>query len=763
MPRPTKRAMVLLTGDIYLAWDMIHRTGSANERSGYDPEDRFEVHRQPGGAWFMTDLLEQIVKNERWQGWKIHGPRPVEPPRTAAALRHDDLSHAFALWTKFPRTAGEEAVRVKGYLGSETNERRHPSSWFPGWNGKDAHIELIVATDDGTEGHENGRYDLLTPLVARTMTADRLPWIVWKDRMLGEGRSLLATLSGKQEPPGFGEERAHELYGRAIAIVGVDVLRRQSRRIGRGSSWESLCAETIRAVVEHGELRRFQRVIVLFPSTGALIVKPHPGKRQPDAQLVMDPNEVGESWSMGVEGEVVGSTTCLVAAVAREMMRERRARPITPDSLDALLAGAVKDGLLRMRALHYLGYDAVRPPSTPVARKDGPPARPWSQMLRTSDDLNPTTYCVSTGFDIMYRDHPDLKKAIEPKKDLCTVNIPFKPAMEWSILGSITEAENRKKNTPAPLPERVVKSGPKALASIPRARFGNLLTTDPREIDALQAIATLLRAYADQPGDKPLSIAVFGAPGSGKSFAVTQIAKQIGRKFSGKPMTFNLSQLPSPELLTGALHQVRDVALTGAIPLVFWDEFDTSLAGVPLGWLRYFLAPMQDGEFLEGQVTHPIGRAVFVFAGGTCETIRGFWPDDDKERAKLKAAKVPDFISRLRGSLDVAGINPPGARSDSTTEVTDVHLQVRRAIILHQNLKRITSISEGDAIRVDDAVVRAFLRAPFYEYGARSLEAIVRMSSLSGARIFTASCLPNAAQLGLHVRDGRAFLDRAGA
>ena len=66
---------------------------------------------------------------------------------------------------------------------------------------------------------------------------------------------------------------------------------------------------------------------------------------------------------------------------------------------------------------------------------------------------------------------------------------------------------------------------------------------------------------------------------------------------------------------------MRDLGLSGKLPLVFWDEFDTALEGQPLGWLRYFLAPMQDGAFQDGQITHPIGRAIFVFAGGTAERM----------------------------------------------------------------------------------------------------------------------------------------------
>jgi hypothetical protein len=81
---------------------------------------------------------------------------------------------------------------------------------------------------------------------------------------------------------------------------------------------------------------------------------------------------------------------------------------------------------------------------------------------------------------------------------------------------------------------------------------------------------------------------------------------------------------------------VRDVGLSGALPLVFWDEFDTALEGKKLGWLRYFLAPMQDGRFQDGQLVHPIGRSIFVFAGGTSTTMEklaGTAPEEYRGKA----------------------------------------------------------------------------------------------------------------------------------
>ena len=159
------------------------------------------------------------------------------------------------------------------------------------------------------------------------------------------------------------------------------------------------------------------------------------------------------------------------------------------------------------------------------------------------------------------------------------------------------------------------------LRDVPWGQFGKLQTVDRQEIESYRSIRNLVTEYYRQkPLTRPLSIAVFGTPGSGKSFGVTEMAKAL---LPGQieTITFNLSQFDTPEALLSAFHQVRDISLGGMLPLVFWDEFDTSLAGTPLGWLRYFLSPMQDGRFQEGQISHPLGGAIFVFAGGTSSSI----------------------------------------------------------------------------------------------------------------------------------------------
>ena len=175
----------------------------------------------------------------------------------------------------------------------------------------------------------------------------------------------------------------------------------------------------------------------------------------------------------------------------------------------------------------------------------------------------------------------------------------------------------------------------------------------------MRAVRGLIAEYCSSSWQTPLSLGVFGAPGSGKSFVMVQMAASVAHGLISEEMIeFNLSQFGSLKDLHDALHQVRDVALSGVIPLVCWDEFDAGFQGEKLGWLRYFLAPMEDGKFREGQVSHPIGRAIFVFAGGTKHRMQDFAAHAGIDDDTFRNLKGPDFISRLKGYVNVLGVNP---------------------------------------------------------------------------------------------------------
>jgi len=232
-----------------------------------------------------------------------------------------------------------------------------------------------------------------------------------------------------------------------------------------------------------------------------------------------------------------------------------------------------------------------------------------------------------------------------------------------------------------------------------------------------------------------------------------------------KPITFNLSQFDDPRGLIDALHRVRDISLGGQLPLVLWDEFDTTRVppggAQELGWLPHFLSPMEDGEFQDGQLTHPIGRAVFVFTGGVFKRM------DELARAsqKFRDAKAPDFVSRLSGYVDVAGPNPRNPRNprnpkDAKPE-DDPYYLIRRAVALHSMLHQHWEDvfrGESGAPSIDEGVLRAFLLTRKYKHGARSLGSIIATSAVPDQDHFGRSDLPSEAQLDIHV-DARDFLD----
>jgi hypothetical protein len=299
--------------------------------------------------------------------------------------------------------------------------------------------------------------------------------------------------------------------------------------------------------------------------------------------------------------------------------------------------------------------------------------------------------------------------------------------------------------------------GPQSLPrGVPVERVGHWSSVDRREIETLRGVGHVIDEYVNlyRAGGKlqrPLSVAVFGPPGAGKSFAVKET---IGQKVAGlvETLEFNLSQFEASHELPPAFHQVRDAALEQRLPLVFWDEFDTPLEGRPLGWLRHFLAPMQDGRFREGGLFHPLGPAIFVFAGGTASSFDEFVTVRDEQAEK--AAKKPDFVSRLRGFVDILGPN--------RTSPDDTAVVLRRALLLHALLTRkepqLVGRRDGrSVVRIDPAVLRAFLLAGTYRHGARSMEAIIDMSQLAGTPYFEQSSLPAPHLLEMHV-DAEEFM-----
>jgi len=516
---------------------------------------------------------------------------------------------------------------------------------------------------------------------------DPVNWPRCLDGSEGTPANVVLKMSSPLGQGRLWDRLAGRLADNLTVYVSVGDLRKEFAPVGQPLSWERTATDVTRAVRERRDLASARRVVVSLGLSGALLIE-----RDGPSWLIFDPLHQEGDWEGARPGAASGLGTCIAAALALEASRSE-----TPDWLRA-----IRSGLEAGRALHEGRF--VRPENPD---EDGLtfPATMVAQIL-----LN--------GGDAGFR----------------TVEVP--DGEEWHIFASAFAESHRA------LAARIVVEGDVvACQDVPVERIGAWSSIDRTEIESMRSVRNIIREFLHERRSRPLSLAVFGPPGSGKSFAIKQMAREWmsgGTRIT--VLEFNLSQFASPADLPAALQRVRDCAVEGTLPLVFWDEFDTGLGGRELGWLAQFLAPMQDGAFIEGGITRPIGPAIFIFAGGTHATMASF-----KTRAvEIPGAKATDFLSRLRGYVDILGPN--------SREASDRTFVLRRALLLRALLQlRAPGLLSGNRLDIDPGVLRGFLDVTTYVHGARSMESIVDMSALSGRLRYERSALPPRHQLGLHV------------
>ncbi len=701
-----KQKIIVVTGDVTMDWNLAREREAVSDSWSVDSCSR--VWWQRGGAALQADLIAAVAESLR-----IDGTTDFKLLQTAAPLEpvhHGDprFNHVYTLWTPFGK--GKDITwRVEQFLGLDACSDAigaEEDDWMRIVD--DSADADIVILDDATLGFRD-RSDLW-PEAIRNPSHN--PWVVLKmSKPIAQGL--------------LWEHLLEHFAERLIIVTTIDDIRQTEVQISRQLSWERTAQDAVWELTHNPRvtgLSRCAHVVVSLHTAGSILLSNHPDG---DSQsfLLFDPQVMEGEWERKHPGGMFGYTTCLVAAIARQLMIDQEQPNIT---------SGIQSGMAVMRRLHLMGYG--------IPGTDPRIAELRFPIKGIADEIS----AEITPLSVAQIQNP-IKNILSPMEPEALRVMPgFWTILEDRYTGALNETAQR----------IVLKGIASALHDVPVGRFGALVTVDRREIEALRSIRTLISEYCQRPQVRPLSIAVFGPPGSGKSFGVKQIAKSA-RPGEIQSLTFNISQLRHPDELLDALHQVRDVGLSGKIPLVFWDEFDTSIDARRLGWLRYFLAPMQDGTFQQGQINHPIGRAIFVFAGGTSHRMADFGADlDEVER---RTAKLPDFISRLKGFLNVLGPNP-------VEEISDPYFIIRRAIILRVlfELNAPMIINEDGSTRqvqIDQGILRALLETKCYKHGVRSMESILAMSMLAGKSSFERSNLPPEDQLNLHV-DGRDFLAR---
>ncbi len=734
-PMERRLPRVIVAGDVCIDWlstsvDSLALVPGAPPPMNWQLRNGRHMYATRGGAWLTADFVETAVE----------AVAEMSPPKCEDDLANvppDKIIHSMLMLGPADRERDLEQVQhwvvthFDGYAGPPYPVKAQPKAVL-----NDDPAAEIVLLDDAGNGFRDSDGDW-----PEVLLPGREPLVLYKVRRPLCAGKLWARL------------KDHHL-GRTIALFSADELRGEGGSINRGLSWERTATDLIVSLARDprfNDLRACPFLIVQLGLEGALLVRCQNNKVN-QAQLWFCPNLTeGETLRMG-RGDMSGFGSAFAAAIVGALVKSECYRTGDADEIDKAIRSGIDEGMAVMHRLLEIAFGQCAEPNDKSRKQE--PRYPVKEIFAASIEKIPRVVQVSL---------PDLNVLHSPNQ--------MPEFRAWRII------ESKPTQVFADLAADVVRRGvDKVFADVPVGRFSDLATLDRSEIESYRSIGNLIREFQGNPAPKrPLCLAVFGAPGSGKSFGVHQVAKSLDARV--EKLDFNVSQWTSPEYLVNALHRVRDHAIKGKVPLVFFDEFDSEFDGHQLGWLKYFLAPMQDGVFADGLFTHDIGKAILVFAGGTTASFAEFeglldagnnkseatqTADDgfakketgrhavstNEAQGDLKNAKHPDFISRLRGHVNVFGVNPP----------VDTNL-LRRALVLRNHIEKKypALIDTSKTVRIDDGVLRAILQTPDFRHGVRSIEAILEMSHLVGRTHFDPSLLPPQHQLNLHV-DGNAFM-----
>jgi hypothetical protein len=705
---------IWVTGDLIRDFNIIKQPINL---TGYrDNLSSTVMEIQAGGAWYLEDLIKAIHNIPKNKSLAVKYPG-------AKGSGKLNINQAFQVWVKCKEDHHDKEIetwRIENFLGCkkhQVNKKTDATILYNG-NGK---IDILVIDDVGL-----GFVDDKEIIKEFRIKAKKAKNIIIKTHT-SQFNSLL-----------WNELKNQELFEKTTVVTTIDVLREGGAYITRGYSWDKTIEE-IAQEFDSGQystlFKDLKRVIVLFDKFGIasfsneqerskfrITVNKNTTSVKAEKiafeRFVYDTQNCEGAWDNKHKGCIYGSLSILTAAITL-LYSDKKA------SISYILGLALNS---IQKNIELGGGSDQDPDYTEI---NSYLTRVFSlvqknKKIKSKKDKQDDEFAKS--FKRFYSAYPQYHDSL---------NYGLKRTEDGFKSDILSDVAGHGEHYLYAKAVEIIMRGPgNALKQLPMARFGKYQTYDREEIERINSIHNLIRVYQSHPSDnRPLSFAVFGAPGSGKSFAIKQLLASIFGKLN-EPLVFNLTQFKEIGDLYQALHIVRDRTVKGAMPLVFWDEFDSE----GNKWLKEFLAPMQDGEFNEGSITHPIGRAIFIFAGGTCDTFDEY----QMKVLPLKELKGPDFISRLRGYVNIKG---PNKTSDN-----DEAYIIRRALLIYTYLKKYHApVFEINTIpSISPGVVNALLKTEKYQHGARSMESVIALSRTGSNKHFDTSSLPSPELLVIH-------------
>lgn len=709
------KQLIQVCGDPTVDWFRIHNENIIVRGGVYfwkkqQETSRVRISSKPGGAAMVFQLLKEMIPEEFAL---IEGV--VLDEELLERPKDDRITTSWTLWKEYPNPG----LNLTAFRLMEWQEFE-PGSWDYGTHSLTGSPQLLVVQDSGL----GFRYQSQGwPEALSDGEHKRPEHIIFKLGQYGDMR----------ENPLLNQIEDLGLAQQTTMVTSLSDLRSCAVKVGISLSWERMLEEVVAAVGssngpfwdKNSDSLKYKQVVVTIGASGAVIVG------QKANTLIFDCRGQEGDLAAQYPGQMIGYNTCVLGALAAGWVEN----PQAPDWGRSVYRGIALARLLHIKGLEVVvdeNHKSLQYPYAMLAQA----YRQW--IAKPALPLNILDKTLGLGIFV------DDRNLANNSRTLGRWTILEKTLIKGDMIQQDYLKNTRNIEAVSECASNIVVYGPrKALPDVPIEIVGSWYSADRQEVEGVRSVNNAMRNYLQlKRPDNPLCVAVFGPPGAGKSFVIKEIAKGLGLAADAQ-VTFNLSQFRSASELQTAFNQIRDLNLKGKTPLVFWDEFDTPCEGQPLGWLQYFLAPMQDGEFTDQGQTHPLGPGIYVFAGATRYSFEDFRAGND---ARDRQAKKPDFISRLRAYINIRGIN-----GDPNTVVDRLYM-IRRAFILRQYLEaEAPHIKSEGQIEIEAGVLDAFLRVSQYLHGARSLDNLVKMSSLHDKRKYELSSLPPDHILKMHV------------
>jgi len=696
-----KRKQIFIDGDVAID-HFYHPVPGQDQGENWELYPALQTTLIPGGAFILAKLVEEAVKTA---GLKIE-VSGQKPPKDSNGINARAMIQSKILLAKFEEKEKEkktvtekEYTRVSKYQGYSAPAEKVLDKSTLIKPSEDCELLILDDAGNGFRNHEE-----LFPAC------------------IGNDKTMLVYKMSRPFAGGKLWEQVSERKGDWVLVLQAkDIRMCDNVHVSKGLSWERTAMEMVyqlKRTSSLSELLKAPYLVILFGNDGALLISRNPNEKP---LLIFDPENLEGGFDSSLKGFGISTGAAFTASLSLTLVE---------NGLTGIVPG-IKKGLSAMRNLHKNGFLEI---NKKVEYNIG--------NVFTTGKHNFSECILDTYHDLKDAD-PDF----------------------WRILDKKTRLSK-----PLVTVDMVMNKSPEILKEIPVGKYFKMQTFDRSEIEQFNSIKNLILEYLDDPKTiRPLCLAVFGPPGSGKSFGIKQLLKSFDRENISN-MTFNISQYASYDDLIADFHKVRDSVLKGEMPVAFFDEFDSDKDQGSMGWLKYFLAPMADGEFKEGEAVHPIGKSIFVFAGGTRSSYQKFEQNISSDSlqtnesaeekrirlAQFRDAKGPDFVSRLRGFINILGPNPNHQEGKK-----DVSFMIRRAKILRTNFeitdKTARLFNSQKVLQIDQTVLRAMLNIPEYKHGNRSMSAILDMSRLTDKTRFDLSALPTPDQLDVHV-DAKLFM-----